>query len=957
MPGITNYLNNLNKRIEISSTEISNIELKESFALNSRRVAADLSSVGAYLNNVIVQSYFELCSRPTFPYDAVVDGLSGMTIKTWPEALGNNKFNSPVFWFASENPDVDGRPCTVKESLQYLWESLNDRIIESRENPADLAPIYSGLTCLNEMLDRLKIDSFGDAFLLNCAEGYEKQKWPVSKHVYEVLTQLTVGHEDPDLAGLNNTAEPYPDLEWNIELNDLLDVDTESSPPVSGDALLWNEELSRWSPGPVSDSQQRLGGLLGGTSTLVDVHDMDGVIDAWRSATGVTGGFLDATPEQIFDLFKSGANRYRPGAMLQFGGNDVWYSGLAGNVSNLNAVSFVPELWSKTSAAIVNNTLTPTELTEKVEGGLKPIPFVFVNSFRLSLKEKTDPTFPTIIYSGNLQSTLNLITDPTLNAVYSNFDTSIVDTIFNTNPSASKTVLENEMLSPEENHPLAITACSSIYEEDVNGTIVKKLEYKPNYLLGVSRSDVSYLPETTNAASSIFENDANNDLTGNINQEHISAIMFRVSSGVGNEVQHSGYTRCMILGPYNVGDNVYVCPEPILRANGIKYPYGICVSDTYMKKSIPEIIDPNGRFAIRAPNAMAVLQDVTLYDMSETIVTSLFGSSELLAGLKNKILNNPVGFITKDDSPRSSSSLGNIANEICRALLGSNLAVANTSLPIHVGVGALAQAILTEASLTAAELHLNEKRGMLESTHLHLPTIKIQLPSFKYEAQEALQTESFNENITGWSMTHGYGLQGATGPAGPQGDVGPAGSQGPEGPQGSSVVGPQGPTGNAGAAGTPGSDGDGKVGGTIIFNTKDNYYSDKPSGDAITSSTETIGYFSINPSSGIYSSYPNEFLLEFDFFKESNAAIGYNYQISIVAPDGTEYKYNELSSTTFQSINVPIVSGSYFSLDNSNHTGVWTVKTELLIGTNTPSSYDSFGAFRSFTVIVTPYYG
>jgi hypothetical protein len=956
MPGITNYLNNLNKRIEISSTEISNIELKESFALNSRRVAADLSSVGAYLNNVIVQSYFELCSRPTFPYDAVVDGLSGMTIKTWPEALGNNKFNSPVFWFASENPDVNGRPCTIKESLQYLWESLNDRIIESRENPADLAPIYSELTCLNEMLDRLKIDSFGDAFPLDCAEGYVKQRWPVSKHVYEVLTQLTVGHHEPNLVGLNNATEFYPDLEWNIALNDLLDVDTESLPPVSGDALLWNEEANRWSPGPVSDTQQRLGGLLGGTSTLVDVHDMDGVINAWRSATGVTGGFGDATPEQIFDLFKSGANRYRPGAMLQFGGNDVWYSGLAGNISNLNAVSFVPELWSKTSAAIVSNTLTSTELTEKVEGGLKPIPFVFVNSFRLSLKEKTDPTFPTIIYSGNLQNTLNLITDPTLNAVYSNFDTSIVDTIFNTNPSASKTVLENEMLSPEENHPLAITACSSIYEEDVNGTPIKKLEYKPNYLLGVSRSDVSYLPETTNAASSIFESDGNNDLTGNINQEHISAIMFRVSSGVGNEVQHSGYTRCMILGPYNVGDNIYVCPEPILRANGIKYPYGICVSDTYMKKSIPEIIDPNGRFAMQAPNAMSVLQDITLYDMSESIAASLSSSSELLAGLKNKILNNPVGFITKDDSPRSVNS-GNVANETCRALLGSNLAVANASLPIHIGVGTLAQAVIAEAGLTIAELYLNEKRGMLESTHLHLPTIKIQLPSFKYEAQEALQAESFNENITGWSATYGYGLQGATGPAGPQGDIGPAGPQGAEGPQGSSVAGPPGPTGSAGTAGTPGSDGIGKVGGTIIFNTKDNYYSDKPSGDAITSSTETIGYFSINPSSGIYLNYPNEFLLEFNFFKESSVALGYDYQINIIAPDGTEHKYNESGSTTFQSITIPMVNDSPFSLDNSDHTGMWTVKTESLIGNTSPSSYDSFGTFRSFTVIVTPYYG
>ena len=253
MPGITNYLTNLNKRLEISSTEINNVELKESFVLNSRRVAADLSSVGAYLNSVIVQSYSELCSRPSFPYDAVVHGLSGMTIKVWPEALGNNKFNSPIFWFGSENPDVDGRPTTIKESLQYLWENLNDRIIESRETPVDLAPLYDQISCLNEMLSRLKADSFGEDFILNCLEGYTKQKWPISKHIYEVLTQLTTGHNTQDLTGLNNVDNDYPGLQWNIALEDLLDVDIESLAPTSGDALVYNQESYKWVPGTISE--------------------------------------------------------------------------------------------------------------------------------------------------------------------------------------------------------------------------------------------------------------------------------------------------------------------------------------------------------------------------------------------------------------------------------------------------------------------------------------------------------------------------------------------------------------------------------------------------------------------------------------------------------------------------------------------------------------------------------
>jgi hypothetical protein len=310
MPGITNYLNNLNKRLEISSTEISNIELKESFVLNSRRVAADLSSVGAYLNSVIVQSYSELCSKPTFPHDAVVHGLSGMTVKTWPEALGNNKFNSPVFWFGSENPDADGRPSTIKESLQYLWENLNERIIESRENPVDLAPLYDQLSCLDTMLSRLKTDSFGENFILNCLEGYTKQKWPVSKHVYEVLTQLTVGHDIADLAGLNAVAGAYPALQWNLDLNDLLDVDVISSAPVNGDALVYNAEADKWIPEAVSGNVT-LDKIEEGTCK-VETVDADGQeyveistdnMSRWRVTAG--GHILPQTTE-VYDIGSAG---------------------------------------------------------------------------------------------------------------------------------------------------------------------------------------------------------------------------------------------------------------------------------------------------------------------------------------------------------------------------------------------------------------------------------------------------------------------------------------------------------------------------------------------------------------------------------------------------------------------------------------------------------------------------
>ena len=244
----TNYLNNLNKRIEISSSEIGNIQLKESFVLNSRRNASDLTSVGDYINEVIVKSYSTLCSRPRYPKDALVNGLSGSTIVTWLEEDGNNKYNSPIFWFSSENPDADGRPCTIKESFQYIWENLNQRVIENRSDPADLSGIENALSCHEVMFDRLKIDTFGENFRLDCNEGWAKQTWPVSKHVFEILNQLVIGHDVEDIEGLNNVNDSYPPLSWNIGLEDLVDVDFPVA-PSGGDSLIYNPETETWQPG------------------------------------------------------------------------------------------------------------------------------------------------------------------------------------------------------------------------------------------------------------------------------------------------------------------------------------------------------------------------------------------------------------------------------------------------------------------------------------------------------------------------------------------------------------------------------------------------------------------------------------------------------------------------------------------------------------------------------------
>jgi hypothetical protein len=829
----TNYLANLNKRISITTTEIGNVDFKESFALNSRRTASDLSSIGAYLNDVIIKSYSTLCSRPRYPYDVVANGLSADTIVTWLEAQGNHKLNSGVFWYASDDPDSDGRPCTIKESIQYLWANLNEKIIETRENPADLNPLLTALNCHETMFDRLKIDTFGEAFPLDCAEGFAKQRWPIAKHIYEIIEQLTTGHELLDLVSFNSAGE-YPDLIWSLTLNDLLDVDVETALPAQGDALVYNQQEDRWEPGATASTEwlnelkdvdtstspnsgdilvwdpthvdstasdtgawtpqalvggplgQRLGGIIAGTSTLEDIHDMEAILADWRIAWNIPTG-LGSDPAAIYDLLKRGVNRYRPGAILQFGGDDKWYSSLAGNTSNFNAVSLVPEIWSKFSPALSN--LTELNKVQKVEGGLKPIPFVFINSFRLSLKEKIDPAFSSIIYSENIEAPSGItLNDVDLSTIYSNLDQSVIEGIFNTAPDFSNDMLKNEILAPAKTHPLGMTACSAVYSSD--GTTYE-LEYKPNYLLGVSRTDVSYLFEVTGANPSLFLSNSSNELTGDISSDHIEAIQNRVVNGVGNEVQHSGYSRIMILGPYNVGDNIYICPEPILKLMNIHYPYGICISDTFLTKSLMELLDPADRLAALAPTAFSnfnagsdsffswfvgTFSDSTNLAASEALLgfdPSTMLNDELLAD----ILTSPVGFIVKDDSPRiSNTTSGNLANVICRNLLGSTIAPSGAS-PIQVILSAFYLAIGVEAGFNSPPdgFKLNEIRNLVWMDDLHLPTCKIQLPSLRYDRDLHAGTE---------------GQQGSVGPIGPQGAQGTPGAQGAAGSAGS--IGPQG---------------------------------------------------------------------------------------------------------------------------------------------------------------------
>ena len=901
MAEITNYLNTLNKRIEINSSEISNVELKESFVLNSRRVASDLSSVGAYLNDVIVKSFSELCSRPRYPHDTVANGLSGMTMVTWPESLGNNRYNSNVFWFDSENPDAEGRPCTIKESIQYLWENLNDRIIEVRSAPPNLNGIYDSLNCMNTKLERLKIDTFGSSFILNCEAAYTKQKWSVSRHVYEILTRLTSGHNEEDLLGLKNSDEIYPEIDWAIELSDLLDVSFESGAPRGGDSLIYNEESETWeagnadvkwidelydvdttNPNPVEndilvwdphhkDSQgsgepehngawtpksiedlitipsaeQRLGALnIGSDTELIDRSStLEDVVD-FKERFEQLETDISSDPSNaagyIASFFRDVNKKHRPGSLLHFNGFDKWYSNLGGNTSNLNALNYIPETFSKNSVYLEN--LSSTDRTQKSYGGSIAIPFVFVNSFRKSYKELLDTNFERVLLTLEFdQADTN-----------GSFSPGIFEAILGDDYDNSRPKLSNEIEFAEKINSLAMTSTNTLYTV---GTDLH-LEYSPNFLLGVSRTDLSKFVESESSSSEemfIASTENSDVLTGEVNQNVLNSIRSRVFSGRGSEVQHSGYTKVMCLGPHEIGDNVYLCPEPLLHIFGIKYPYGVVISDTFITTSIENYIDRTGILAESGVNV-----DITQYGMSmyahilqklSELSSTIPAASDYFniladASFVNNMKANPVGFITKKEgmkeSPYMIASLygnvvtrTNLSDKICRNLMGpcaytslsdySDTGIDSASGQIQEELQMIAMLIgfaLTQAAGAGSAEDFtdvnNQGYKIADKTHelyeLHLPTIKIQLPGFKYNS-------SFL-GVKGDAGTVGpAGPQGPTGapgtpsvtpgPTGPQGVTGPVsvtpgpvGATGPEGPA-STIAGPKGSTGPKGDPGDP----------------------------------------------------------------------------------------------------------------------------------------------------------
>lgn len=241
----TNYLNNLNYPIIVNSSVITNSDNKDLLFLNSKRTQNDLVKISNYINMVLVPGFKSLTSKPRYPYDAVESGINGLTLVTYPEEEGNDKFNTELYW-KKENELEVGRPCTVKESFDYLQANLIDRIVEIRESTVDMSSLWEQIRCNAANLERVQKDALGINHLLECSTE-STRNWSLSKHLYEILTQVIEGH-DPNLINELDDGSEYPSLTISNEIieaslantsvsihNDVFLVD-----PQEGQSLVWN---------------------------------------------------------------------------------------------------------------------------------------------------------------------------------------------------------------------------------------------------------------------------------------------------------------------------------------------------------------------------------------------------------------------------------------------------------------------------------------------------------------------------------------------------------------------------------------------------------------------------------------------------------------------------------------------------------------------------------------------
>ena len=674
----TYYLSSTNLPIKINSARISNASSPDGLLLLSKRNAEDLNKISDYINLLLVPALGELASKPTYPYDTIESGLSGLTVITYPASEGNNEFNTELYWNQSQN-----RPCTVKESFDFLLSSMIDRVVEVRESLTNLEPLWDQIRCFDRKINQIKTDTFGNKYVLDC-NSEPALTHSLSRHIREIIRQLT--NNPNDIAGELDVGESaYPDLSLNVTG---VNAATETESGLVEIATI--TEIAQ--AAGLSDSESN--------SELVVTADRLGSVLASDDANGnLSAGSINGLRNQIKTIANERIAASDIGALNNVSevgaanGDFLVYNGSRWEPGNdLNATVLLGDFSTDTTIGDAQGRVTnnyDTVSFSKVDDKNVRIQSYEIKGLNPNYLFNEENSYKTDTAPGvglRLKKVPFVLRSCPTATIYNSSQLELLNSSFNVN-----LVQSNYRGSAELQGIMAGNQARCTFYDDASQTHL----IQPRKMLGVCRSDIEFGDNITQISGSNITN-----------QITTSFDLFMRSSG-SVTIQESGTSRLMVLGPHEIGDEIYICPEKILENVGIGSGVGVCISETFMNTGLNVLTN-------NAVSTTLSLFELFKREISEYFITTL---NEL------EVKSKPMGIIVnKIESTFDQNTLtNNIVSSLCYRLLDSEYSLSNASEHLNY----LAQE-LTEIEGSTTFIG-NEDYGVfqLRSFELSLPLVKL----------------------------------------------------------------------------------------------------------------------------------------------------------------------------------------------------------------------------------------
>lgn len=568
----------LNKTVRISSSVLTGVDGRDSIVFMSRLNRDDFNVLSGYVNNVAVQAFKALTSSPQYPHDALDKGISGMTIVTYPEDLGNSFKVSEMFWKKGATIET-GRPCTIKESFDYVLSNLTQQIVQVVEKTEDITGLIDELRCASLNNISLKNEILGTSYPLMC-NGETIGEYPLAKHIYELFNQVIGGHNIANLEYLDNGAS-YPNL--NFELPNI--IVPEATEEISGTVQVASVANITSVAGPI-DSISGSSYLAVTTEALYNslksdaVNTSVGEINLFRDKVKEVA-FEKLTESSIFDL----SDTDRQNNLLSK--QALIYDAVAGKFINRNIVwsdiqmrpsVTEPVLYSETQNSTIVNTKQDYTDEEKIEllkshntlsykkssGKWEIEAYKAYKGLSPAISYGADPFKSTLAIPGYLNKKIPF----TVCFAYKNnryYESSSGDYVQYLDEAGEEVDIFDEI---ENGKSRVMSSNTQWWESNENAF------YNLNSdAVGIYRSDKSYLRTT----GSKFLN---------TNKTENTSFSIYKNLTTETDIITEGESLVMVLGPYECSDKLYTCPSYINRRYGLlNKEVTFCVSDTFISNN------------------------------------------------------------------------------------------------------------------------------------------------------------------------------------------------------------------------------------------------------------------------------------------------------------------------------------------------------------------------------------